>query len=337
MGDGVADYTLEGVKWGAPAFGGSGGTVTWAYDSSVPSAFVASIATAFATWSAYGNIAFQQVGSTNAAQIDLHVAGIDGPNATLGEAGFVYSGTTIQSADITFDSGEGWHVSGSSVTSASGVDLMLVALHEIGHAIGLDHYDGALAAMNTYLNPSLTGLTGSDIHGIQAIYGATATAQVAADGTHPVFRFFDTATGHHFYTTNAAEKAAILATNRAFNYEGALWATPDRGAETVDVFRFFDKRNGDHFYTSNAAERDSIVSHLPSFQYEGVAFQAYARAGAPGTVQLERFFNTATGEHHLSANAGETAGIKAGLAGPSWVDEGASFVVHAASADTLLA
>ena len=60
----MAAYVLEGPRWGTGAAGTSGGTVTWAIDSSVPAAFVSGIQAAFADWSAHANISFQQVGTT---------------------------------------------------------------------------------------------------------------------------------------------------------------------------------------------------------------------------------------------------------------------------------
>lgn len=178
----MSDYVLEGEKWGGSAFGSTGGTVSWAVDNSIPTAFVAQIVAAFADWSRYGNITFTQVSSTSSSQIDFSDAYIDGLNNVLGETSFSYIGSRLQSAQITFDSGEGWHVSGSSLVSNAGANFFIVALHEIGHAIGLDHYTGGLAVMNPYLTSSLANLTQSDIDGIRAIYGSSPqTTYVVSD------------------------------------------------------------------------------------------------------------------------------------------------------------
>ena len=346
----MPNYALENLKWGSGSFGSSGGTVTWAVDSSMPAAFVSTMASAFAAWTAVANINFAQTASVGTAKIVLGMSAIDGPNNTLGVANYSYSGQSLIHSDITFDTGEGWSGGGTTAASASGAKLYYVAVHEIGHAIGLDHYNAAPAVMNSYLSPSLTGLTASDIAGIQAIYGASASyvqASTAApagtttatpastNGLNPVYRFFDTSNGHHFYTTDPAEKAGILATLPGMNYEGAAWATPVKGAGTTDVFRFFDTKSGSHFYTSDAYERDVTIATVKHYQYEGVAFQVYAQAGGEGTFTLDRFFNKVSGEHHYAASASETAGIKGGLAGPGWVDEGAGFTVHTAGAALL--
>lgn len=174
----MAAYVLEGPRWGNGA-AGSGATVSWAVDSSIPTSFLAEIRAAFATWSSYANLIFQQVSSTATANIDFSNGYIDGLNKVLGQATYYYSGQRFTSAQVTFDSGEGWRVAGSDVRSSTGVDLYVVALHEIGHAVGLDHYNDTPALMNAYLSSSVTGLTASDISGIQALYGAPAATSVA--------------------------------------------------------------------------------------------------------------------------------------------------------------
>jgi hypothetical protein len=282
-------------------------------------------------------------------------------------------------------------------SSSPNQDLFHLVLHEIGHAIGIDHrpVSEGLSVMNPSINPALVNdLTMSDIDAVQALYGvragspafnaqtglgtqSVAPVQVAAtalsttpvvaapvvtkapvpttvaatpvlatpvmtspqvaftqpasslDGPDAVFRFFDTKTGDHFYTTSVVEKASILATIPNFTYEGVGWAVPDKGIDTIDVFRFFDTKTGQHFFTTSAGERDTIVKTLPSYHYEGVAFQAYANEGAPGSITLDRFLNTETGLHHFAANQAETNAIKAGQAGTGWVYEGHGFTVAA--------
>ena len=154
---------------------------------------------------------------------------------------------------------------------------------------------------------------------------------------NPAYRFFDTKTGDHFYTTSPVEKQQIEQTIPYFKYEGAAWSTPDKAANTVDVFRFFDTATGDHVLTTSLVERDQILRINKNYQYEGVAFQAYtdsSSAGA-GALTLERFFNTETGKHHFAANAAEAYGINHGAAGANWVDEGPGFVVHVPTNDLL--
>ena len=161
----AVDFNLEGAKWGSPELGTAGGTVTWAVDNSISQAELQSINAAFAEWSEVANIQFQQVSSTAASDIDFSNSALDGAGNVLGVTGFNYSRGQLQSADIKFDSGD----------NLSGSEFSLVAIHEIGHAIGLGHFNGDDAVMNSTANFDLTGLEQSDIDGIVALYGANTT------------------------------------------------------------------------------------------------------------------------------------------------------------------
>ena len=161
----AVDYSLEGAKWGSPELGTAGGTVTWAVDASISQVELQSINAAFAEWSEVADIQFQQVSSTANSDIDFSNSALDGAGNVLGVTGFSYSGGQLQSADIKFDSGD----------NLTGSDFSLVAIHEIGHAIGLGHYNDDDAVMNSTANFDLNGLEQSDIDGIVALYGANTT------------------------------------------------------------------------------------------------------------------------------------------------------------------
>ena len=176
-GDSMAyDFSLEGAKWGSPELGTAGGTVTWAVDDSISQADLQSINAAFAEWSEVANIQFEQVSSTAVSDIDFSEGAIDGASSVLGVASYSFSGGQLQNADIEFDSAD----------NLSGSELTLVATHEIGHAIGLGHFDDDPAVMNSTANFDLTGLSQSDIDGIVALYGANTTDMAdAGTGTTP--------------------------------------------------------------------------------------------------------------------------------------------------------
>src|SRR5690349_21724725 len=161
----AVDFNLEGAKWGSPELGTAGGTVTWAVDNSISQTELQSINAAFAEWSEVANIQFQQVSSTANSDIDFSNSALDGAGNVLGVTGFSFSGGQLQSAEIQFDSGD----------NLSGSDFSLVAIHEIGHAIGLGHFNGDDAVMNSTANFDLDGLEQSDIEGAVALYGASTT------------------------------------------------------------------------------------------------------------------------------------------------------------------
>ncbi|MGU3363109.1 Ig-like domain-containing protein [Methylobacterium sp. M6A4_1b] len=178
----------------------------------------------------------------------------------------------------------------------------------------------------------------SDGHGGTATANLDITVQHHVSGQpNEVFRFYDTKTYDHFYTTSVAEKDSIITGVPTLQYEGVQWSTPDKGADTIDVFRFYDTVHGTHFLTTSVGERDSIIANQHTYNYEGVAFQAYKDAATVGTggLTLERFYNTETGNHHYSASAIETYGINHGSAGANWVDEGPGFTIHVPTAGML--
>ncbi|KAB1068277.1 matrixin family metalloprotease [Methylobacterium planeticum] len=400
------DYELTGSRWGTGAAGTSAGTVTWAADATIEAGWLPQIRAAFADWSRYANIDFKEVAAASTPDIGFTETPIDGPLQYLGYATWTYDARQrLTHATIKIDSAEDYHSVGSTVVASSSPsqDLFHLVLHEIGHAIGIDHrpVSEGLSVMNPNINPAqVKDLTMSDIEAVQALYGvragspgfdaqtglatktmvqtpvvaapvaatpvaatpATATVAVTAPvvpvsltstpnpvtaqatpvqaatnlaSPDAVFRFFDTKTSDHFYTTSPDEKAGILATLPSFTYEGVTWAVPDKAADTIDVFRFFDTKTSQHFFTTSAGERDTILKTLPTYHYEGVAFQAFAHEGAPGSLTLERFLNTETGLHHFAASQAEASAIKAGLAGTGWVYEGHGFTV-AAPTDAML-
>lgn len=168
----AVDFSLEGAKWGSPELGTAGGVVTWAVDDSISQVELQSINAAFAEWSEVANIQFQEVASTAESDIDFSNSALDGAGNVLGVTGFSYSGGQLKSADIQFDSGD----------NLSGSEFTLVAIHEIGHAIGLGHFNDDPAVMNSTANFDLTGLAQSDIDGVLALYGASP-ADMADAGT----------------------------------------------------------------------------------------------------------------------------------------------------------
>ncbi len=161
---------------------------------------------------------------------------------------------------------------------------------------------------------------------------AYASAPTAASPSD-TFHFRDASTGDDLYTTSASERAYVAQNLPSYTAEGVAWMAPATSADTVDVFRFVDTRTGEHFYTASPTERAHIDAMMPSFHDEGVAFQAYADPALAGAdaLTVQRFLDTATGEHHYTAGTAETAAFEKAQAGGSWVHEGAAFTVHAPS------
>ncbi|TXM97293.1 family 16 glycosylhydrolase [Methylobacterium sp. WL8] len=163
---------------------------------------------------------------------------------------------------------------------------------------------------------------------------ASAPASSALTDT---FHFRDAGTGDDLYTTSPSERQYIAQNLPSYTEEGVAWMAPAPSADTVDVFRFVDTRTGEHFYTASIAERNHIDAMMPSFHDEGVAFQAYADPALAGAdaLTVQRFLDTATGDHHYTAGDAETAAFEQAQTGANWVHEGVAFTVHTPVTGTL--
>lgn len=156
------------------------------------------------------------------------------------------------------------------------------------------------------------GATTKADEGLTRIEGAVA--KLAAQRT-PVYRFFNTRTGAHFYTISETERSTVQATQPFMGFEGAAFnASVESTAGLNPVYRFFNTRTGVHFYTISASERTTIQATLPHFTYEGVAYYASTVAGH-GLTPLYRFYVPSKGFHFYTASASERDRIQSTLSG----------------------
>lgn len=351
----MPSYAFEGIKWGSGTAGTSGGTVTWSFalanyanqpfnfQETLTEEFRSLIRKAFDRWESVADIDF--VEATDSGEIDIRVGfdAIDGSSKTLAEAYYYYFKAkpgeefgTLSQAYIRFDSSESWSFQGVDLVSKSGAGFYPVALHEIGHTIGLAHVTGEVELMNSRLTLGVKDLLAGDITGAAVLYGQRPgqglSGSSSLTGVVDVYRFYETRSGTHLYTASAAERDAIWSSLPNYRFEGVgFQAVPEQaGADTV--YRFFKPDTGTHFFTPSVVERDSVIKNLPSYRYEGVGFYASDQAGA-GLTEVYRFYKPEVGTHFYTSSVDEKNSVQATL--PNYQFEGVSFYVPTAAAYSL--
>ena len=197
------DFVTDGRKWGPGTLFGGGtnvegpgipaGTVTYSFmadgvDLSAETAglvntaytslptysacFDTELTDAFDAWSAVANIDFVEVadnglpfnaaGATGDIRIGAHP--FAGPGGVLAHAFIPPPNGTSAAGDMHFDTAENW------TCDNTGIDIGIVATHEIGHSIGLLHEATETAVMNAFYNAALTTLQPDDAEGAVTIY-----------------------------------------------------------------------------------------------------------------------------------------------------------------------
>lgn len=147
--------------------------LTWRLDNTLPNLdrtqqYLA-VARAFSVWTDATGLSFNLIDGEADITIRFDAGDpypFDGPGQNLGYAFFP---GTERSGDIHLCDQEHW-----SLTAGDGViDLFSVALHEIGHALGLEHSQNENDVMYPgYKTAGVTALSGNDVEAIRRLYGA---------------------------------------------------------------------------------------------------------------------------------------------------------------------
>lgn len=149
-----------------------------------------------------------------------------------------------------------------------------------------------------------------------------------------VYRFFNTVTGSHFFTTNETERNNIIATNPLLRDEGIAFTASDTAATgTSPVYRLFNSSTGKHLFTVTESERDNAINNL-GFVLEKIEYYATTSSDTTSgnTTAVFRFLNTTNGSHFYTASTTERDNILATL--PQFTLEGVGYYAMAAPTST---
>jgi uncharacterized protein YkwD len=99
----------------------------------------------------------------------------------------------------------------------------------------------------------------------------------AGTGLAPVYRFYNTQTGVHFYTISEAEKNLVRDSLPQFRLEGVAYHASQVAATGFrPLYRSYVLNKGFHFYSVNAAE----AAGLAQYRAEGVGYYVVGTATA---------------------------------------------------------
>jgi hypothetical protein len=161
------------------------------------------------------------------------------------------TGIIIQT-DIVFNNNISWNVSTTPMTN-NVYDFQRVAVHELGHALGLDHEDsGVPTIMNTYAG-NIQVPQQDDIDGVEAIYGGLSAVSAPpfisvplsdADGSYAVNWGNSDTSGVTYVLEEAINSGFTTGLREAYRGSGSSLSITGRSSGVTYYYRIKATKSG---------------------------------------------------------------------------------------------
>lgn len=147
-----------------------------------------------------------------------------------------------------------------------------------------------------------------------------------------IFRFFNPATGSHYFAVGEVERAQIASANPTWLNEGAAFqALTTQATGTIPVVRLYNADTGRYLFTSNAEEIAIVQTQGFTIQDSAVWYVSATDGGAEGYgTAVVRIYVPALNSHVYSSNQEEINTLINQLGG---VNEGAAYFISSTGVD----
>jgi hypothetical protein len=313
-------YQLEGYKWPQPTttfyvdIPGGGGLWNDSFETAM---YYWGVDTIFEYRIVRGEYAdpCDSIDGRNGVGFEFTHCGDAWGDTTLAIATTWFIGSTLTQTDIAFNSNKSWNVYSTS-WSSSPCDFQRVAVHELGHALGLGHEDsGVKTIMGTHAG-NITIPQQDDINGVAAIYGfgavaAPATITVPAsdpDGNYTVNWATSATAGVTYFLSEATNSAFTAGLRTAYSGSGTSTLITGRTSGVTYYYRVKATKSG---YTDSAwvtGSNGCLVLGLATAATTNAA-SSISTTGATlnGTINANSASTTVTFQYGTTTSYGNTA------------------------------